>query len=352
MGRIRGATAGAATADGAASHRLITGIPGRVDAADPWCMHADRCRCPWELDATATGNLGVIVQNGQMTVPIACVLRSADGRMVVEDFASAVLVAAVRLAVKVGDPAVSRTVLARDALVPLEDKRSVLRHVADSQGLLPLLRVAGVIPALLPHPVVTALRAADHPLDLLQRWSRLERFAHSRHRVMVCETASNSVLLHHLGPGHAPPEPEEDAVVLGVLTGLMVDIGAQELTVELLPGTVILSDGAFRAPPAGLDPSRWWFRWAGQNRTAAAARAQGDRGLPDRARAIVIGDPARRWSVGDVAAALSVSTRHFQRQLQPGGGFAALLGSTRSDGAAQYLVGTDHQLSEIGFVCG
>jgi AraC-like DNA-binding protein len=270
----------------------------------------------------------------------------------VEDFASAVLVAAVQLALIADESAAPPTVIPKNALLPLDTKRSVLQRVSRSQGLLPLLRVGRVIPALPPHPVIMALRAADHPLDLLQRWSRLERFAHSRHRVMVCDSDRHSAVLQHVGPAGAIPLPEEDAVVLGVLIGLLVDIGTDGLTAGLDPDTVIFSDGAFLAPPVGRDLSRWWLRWSGRRPPHAAAQDHGDTSLPDLARQMVVYDPARRWTVADVASALAVSTRHLQRQLQPSGGFAALLGATRAAVAGELLVTTDHPLGAIGFVCG
>jgi len=270
---------------------------------------------------------------------------------VVEDFASAVLVSAVRrvLAEEGLRPAVPPP---PGALVPLEVKRRLLTDVAAAHGLLPLLRVGLSLPRLPPHPVISALRAADSPLDLVSRWGRLERFTHSRHRVVLRHAAPMCVTLEHLGTPGAPPHPAEDALVLGVLAALLEDTGARGLTVVLDPATVIFIGGVFTAPPPGQDTARWRFVWSSHVPPARPARVVSDGDLADGSRALLTTDLLRRWTVGDLATEAAVSVRTLQRQLRHVGGFAALLGAVRADRAADLLTATTHPLGVIGFACG
>ncbi|MGN9813364.1 helix-turn-helix transcriptional regulator [Micromonospora sp. BQ11] len=228
----------------------------------------------------------------------------------------------------------------------------MLAEVADAHGLLPLLRVGLALPRLPPHPVITALRAADTPLDLFRRWSRLERFSHSRHRVVVRHAAPTCVVAEHVGPPGSPPHPAEDALVLGVLAALVDDTGARGLTVVLDPELVVFADGVFTAPPPSHATSQWRFTWSSQVPPAGTVVAVTGEGLGGRSRAVLAADLVRRWTVGDLAAETAMSVRSLQRQLRPAGGFAALLGAVRADRAADLLLTTAHPLGVIGFACG
>ncbi len=267
------------------------------------------------------------------------------------DFASAVLVAAVRrvLAEEGVAPSVP---FPAGALVPLAVKRRLLSDVVAAHGLLPLLRVGLALPRLPPHPVIAALRAADGPLDLFGRWSRLERFAHARHRVVVARATTTSVVVDHVGPPRSPPNPAENALVLGVLAALLGDAGVRGLTVVLEPGPVVFADGVFTAPPPGHDTTRWRFTWSSSGPPARAALPARGGDPAGRARALVATDLVRRWTVGDVASDAAVSVRTLQRQLRPSGGFAALLGAARADRAADLLISGTHPLGVVGYASG
>ncbi|WP_165945740.1 helix-turn-helix transcriptional regulator [Micromonospora sp. KC606] len=268
-----------------------------------------------------------------------------------EDFASGVLVSAVWhvLAEEGLAPAVPQP---SGVLVPLEVKRRLLVDVAAAHGLLPLLRVGLALPRLPSHPISSALRAADSPFDLFSRWKKLERFAHSRHRVVVRQAASTCVVADHVGPPGSPPHPAEDALVLGVLAALLGDVGARGLTVTLGPALVVFADGVFTAPSPDYDTARWRFTWSSHVPPARPALPVSGGDLTGRSRALLATDPVRRWTVGDLAAEAAVSVRTLQRQLRPAGGFAALLGAVRADRAANLLVASAHPLGVIGFICG
>ncbi|UWP82392.1 AraC family transcriptional regulator [Dactylosporangium fulvum] len=269
-----------------------------------------------------------------------------------DEFASAVLVAAVRRAL--AEAGIAVTAPASDgALVPLDAKRRLLADVAEAHGLLPLLRVGLSLPTLPPDPAISALTVASTPRDLFERWSRLERFTHSRHRVVVREAGATHLIAEHVGPPGSPPEPAEDALILGLLTALLGAIGVHGLTVALDPrdARVVFTDGVFTAPPPAHATALWRFAWSS---IAPAVRPTGlaaDVDVASQARRLLTGNLARRWTLGDLAAELGTSTRSLQRRLTAGG-FTDLYGAARAEAAADLLMNTEHPLGIVGFACG
>ncbi|MBG0568364.1 helix-turn-helix transcriptional regulator [Actinoplanes aureus] len=259
----------------------------------------------------------------------------------VDDFASGALVAAVRRAL--ADDGVAVEATPRTALVPLTVKRTLLAGVA----LLPLLRAGAAVLRERSDPMLAALCAASGPADLFDRWGRLERFTHSRHRVVVSEIGSDRLVAEHAGPPGEPPWPAEDAVILGLLTGLMGAAGARGLTVTA-GAEVVYADGTFRSP--GTDTARWCFTWSSLEPRAAEPAA--GTGLAARARQMLASDLARHWALSQLAGDLAVSSRSLQRALHGVGGFTWLLATVRAEAAAELLRAGVHPLSVIGFTCG
>jgi AraC-like DNA-binding protein len=273
--------------------------------------------------------------------------------LLVDEFASGVLVAAVSRALAEEGIAVEAPA-SGDALVPLAAKRRLLAAVADRHGLLPLLRVGQRLPTLPPDPTLSALTASTSPTGLFGRWSRLERFLHSRHRVVVRDTGPGHLVAEHTGPPGRPPQPPEDALVLGVLTILLTTIGVQNVTVTLgrPDPLVVFAGGAFTALPPGQDTAWWRFDWSSLAPPIpiTGTEAYADGTVP--ARRLLAADPTRRWTLADLAAELAVSTRSLQRQLACRGGFTALRAATRIDTAAHLLMSSVHPLGVVGFASG
>lgn len=241
------------------------------------------------------------------------------------------------------------------ALLPFDAKRRFLTGVAAEHGLLPLLRVGAMLAVNPADPAVSALLSAVTPRDLFERWQRLERFTHSRHRVLVQEVGSGHLVAEHIGPAGAPPDPAEDALVLGVLTALLSMCGALDLTVATghrRPVTVF-SNGAFTVSPHRHNSAQWRFTWSGVAPvTGTPTRAGFGSDDVARTRRLLAADPARRWTLGGLAAELRVPPRSLQRRLAGAGGFSGLLGTVRTEAAAQLLMHSGHTLSVVGFACG
>ncbi|MGL5862297.1 MAG: helix-turn-helix transcriptional regulator, partial [Phycicoccus sp.] len=289
-----------------------------------------------------------------------------------DDFASAVFVAGLRAelaALGIRTPAPPTA----GARVTVGAKRVLLGDVATAHGLDPLLRAGAALVDHVPEPALTALLAATSASDLMARWSRLEQFLHSSHRVVVRETTASGLVAAHTGPPGRPPTPAEDVVVLGLLTGLFGAVGACDLVVRTGAGGAwtTVGDGRSRGAPDEEGTGEWqlsWSSWRGPTRRTAgedAAEAPADALRPDeaqhravaadtlvRCRAFVTTDLGRRWSVDAVAAGLDTSRRTLQRRLHSVGGLRAVVGATRAAAAADLLIRNDHPLAIVGFACG
>lgn len=106
------------------------------------------------------------------------------------DFASAAMVTIIRrgLARQGITPDAPARLTTQKATIPLADKRQLLLGIYEQHGALALLRIGQAIDEVRHEPALNALLRAKSPLDLMERWQRLERYIHSRHRCVIEET--------------------------------------------------------------------------------------------------------------------------------------------------------------------
>jgi AraC-like DNA-binding protein len=272
-----------------------------------------------------------------------------------EDFASAALFALVRTTLVEGGYGVPDAGRGPDgALVPLTSKRDLLAAVAARHGLTPLIEAGRAVPAAPPDPSLAALLAAIDPADLFARWIRLERFLHSRHRVVLHESGANHLVAEHVSLTGEPPHPYEDALILGLLAAATAAVGARGLTVRLgraaNAGVVIRGDTIIEPAP-GAAMAVWRFEWTAVE-PPQPIPAAGDDDLVSAVRRRIAADPARSWSVAAVADLLGLAPRTLQRRLAPAGGLTAIASGVRAERAADLLINSTHALGIVGFACG
>ncbi|MEO1612949.1 MAG: helix-turn-helix transcriptional regulator, partial [Pseudomonadota bacterium] len=199
------------------------------------------------------------------------------------------------------------------------------------------------------EPVLAAFESVADPHDLIDRWRRLERFAHSRHRVEVVEASKTSVTLRHFAPRSAePPRAEEDLLILGALIGLMREIGVADLRAKFA-GELDWSHraGWLRAPADLSETALWRIEWAGMVGDAAC-----EPDLNELAK-VLSRDLSKRWSVREAARALGLSARSLQRALAAEGRtFSEVVAETRAAAAVRMLRDEALSLGQIGFLCG
>ncbi len=112
----------------------------------------------------------------------------------------------------------------------LADKRAWLERLWQAHGPDVIVRLGEAVHGMGDEPLRIALALARDPMDLLQRWQRLERFAHARHRTRITRSAPGVLHLKHasLDP-QRPPTPAGDLLVFGFLVALFELVGTPAL---------------------------------------------------------------------------------------------------------------------------
>jgi AraC-like DNA-binding protein len=284
-----------------------------------------------------------------------------DGPESSDDFASGALVALVENALRARRPDLVGAARADRfaAHSPLERKRALLDVAHRELGAGFVFGIGAEIAAFRGHPVLESFLGSSDGDVLLDKWSRFERYAHSRHRTRVERDASGAYAIWHYALRGRAPGPAHDLFVLGVVVALLEMLGVADLSVALMPGERGLVSGgrrlAFDARAMKGATDRWRIRFAAtaKPRLHAAQRASGEETLPDTVRRLLAADPARSWSVTTVAALLGRSTRSLQRQLLAARtSYAELMRSVRVGEACRLIETTPHSMTVIAFVCG
>ncbi len=289
------------------------------------------------------------------------------------------------------------------ATIPLADKRQLLLAIHARYGALVLLRIGQAIEDVRHEPMPNTLLRAKSPLDLLERWQRLERYVHSRHRCNIEAAGNQYVVMRHasLIPD-APPHATEDMLVLGVITALLEASGCDGLRAAFVGGRLrhpashdtgtslcgagdpVYASGKFHESGVHVtrDTGLWRFDWTSydpaSHRDVPVSREAGCRERPSNWRepahqqatnllpqqtsrsvvvnecaAILGGDVTQRWNLPALAARLNVSVRTLQRRLgEVPVKFNEIVRAVQLREAARLLLDTGHELTEIGFCCG
>jgi AraC-like DNA-binding protein len=253
------------------------------------------------------------------------------------------------------------------ARVGLQFKRDVVAS-AIAQGGLTCLPLLGRGLHRFPHdPTHRALSLARDAPDLFDRWRRLERYIHSRHRCEVRGSGPGWARLHHVVLSGAPaPLPAEDLVVAGVLAALLEAIGLSHVQVEIDQVPIypqVDAAGLVRAVQRSAT-ALWDFRWASQASRSVAgdpsdplvAVLATDVRWPDAVASAfkrLAADLTRSISLPQLADELGLAPRTLQRQLGTAGlSFSKVLAEARCRAGSWRLLHTEEPIAEIGFLCG
>jgi AraC-like DNA-binding protein len=243
--------------------------------------------------------------------------------------------------------------------VDLHVKRALVAHVLRERGPGALVRIGQAVHDMGVDPVLTMLVRAGSPRQVISRFQRLERFVHSRHRMVVEDSADNSMRMRHVSLVEGePPLPAEDLVVLGVLIGFLQVAGCDGVSAHFDHGCMAFPDsGAVEAAFGAGYTDRWVIEWTSFAPTAAKPTREPELGL-DSSPPVVRKIAHYCASDADttlpaVAAKLNMSKRTLQRRLREAGyDFRAITGDVRNRVAAWWLAETDRSIAEIGFLCG
>ena len=241
------------------------------------------------------------------------------------------------------------------AHVPRSQKREVLDAVLTAHGPLAILSIADAARQTPPEPVAQALLRARDTGDLLDRWHRLERFSHGRHRIEVRRLGEDSFqLTHHARDAGPPPSPAESLLVLGLLTTLAEMIGSADVSLVSSTGEIWRENGAWRAPTRTPPTGSAVLSALPMPRAACRNASIPVKDPIEGLRQHLVADPVRRWTLADLASAAGASPRTLQRRLaEKSVSFTRLVSETRLQVAASHLCDANGPgLAEIGFLAG
>ena len=272
------------------------------------------------------------------------------------DFSTAAVIRLIELGLRRQGLNAPLSIRTKGAHVPLQNKRALLSTLLEQYGPICLLRMGEAIKDAPDEPILLAMRLAHNPHDLIERWQRLERYAHSRHRTICLRSKPGQMVLRHTSlKDDEPPLPAENLLIAGVLAGFIELIGATALSVRI-GGEVGLSakgsqwSGDYRT----TDNADWEFSW--ENEMSHSAEQPSNvpcKNWLTTVRNQLEADPGRRWTVDVLARTLGMSSRSFQRRFrQEGSGFSQTLGSVRLACSAELLAGSKNSPAEIGYACG
>jgi AraC-like DNA-binding protein len=269
-----------------------------------------------------------------------------------EDFASSAMMRVIasglrRLGIDIPIASTDRAHVALDA------KRTVLATIAARYGRTVLFRLGQGIRDLPEEPLLIALRAASDPRDLMRRWQRLERFAHSRHRIEQVELGPHRVRWKHVSLKQGTsPSTEEDLIVFGVLIELVSLIGTRDACFRFAGANEWLDSQVFAIDnSAFLDAATVELMW---NPMAAAVHEQPTfNSYSDQVRLLLERDLCNEWTIAEMSRVLGTSPRALQRKLaHEGSSFGALRRAVRLTHASRLLVYSEHSMAEVGYLSG
>ncbi len=241
------------------------------------------------------------------------------------------------------------------AHVPRSQKRELLDAVLTEQGPLAILSIADAARQTPPEPVAQALLRARDMGDLLDRWHRLERFSHGRHRIETLPLGEHSFqLTHHARDAGPPPSLAESLLVLGVLTILAEMIGSPDVSLVSGTGKVWRENGVWRAPTWTSKTGIVVLSASPMPRAACRSTSIPVKDPIEGLRQHLAADPVRRWTLADLASEAGASPRTLQRRLARSSvSFSRLVSDARLQVAAFHLCDANGPgLAEIGFLAG
>ena len=248
---------------------------------------------------------------------------------------------------------VELTVNAPDrAHVPLRDKQQVLDAIMRRHGERTLLKLGQGIFEMPDEPLFIALRQASDPLDLIDRWQRLERFAHSLHRIDAVHAGHDHMRLRHVSlKANAAPSRAEDLVVYGVILALLQSVSTNELSFRFGAKASWVTD-VESVEFAAASTAEIEIRWM-PTAVSATGIDQHNKDIVSRVRAGLESDPCKRWTVASLSSAHFISGRTLQRRLaEQGTSFNALLRSARLVRASKLLATSGQSNAEVGYLSG
>lgn len=236
-------------------------------------------------------------------------------------------------------------------------KRHLLVRALDTLGPGALLSIGQGIRAAPFEPLLSVFRQSVDVADFTDRWMRMERYYHGKHRVRVTALEDNDLTLEHYSTSGEAPSAGEDLLIAGLLAAILEEIGCRDLTLTIdgFEGTAIEDGQVNEHLRLSLTTCPVWrYAWTDFEKSTGAVKRKPQGGtVADQVIALISDDPARGWHLDSVARELGQSKRSLQRTLSvEGETFQKLLRRARTTAASAALLERQASFAEIGYACG
>ncbi|MCG8493731.1 MAG: helix-turn-helix transcriptional regulator [Sneathiellales bacterium] len=243
-------------------------------------------------------------------------------------------------------------------------KRQLLDAAFNEFGLVPILKAGRDITHMRESPLGYTLLKANTPHDMLDRFSRLETYFHSRHRVDHHREMENCYAFHHRSTENEQPQCYESMLIAGLLSGLLELLGCENLSLEFNEHQFI-KEGVLQEHMGLIDAcSSFKMSWQafkhrsapvfdGKEKFLNSLTASGHGPYSRKVGSMAASDPVRHWSLKEVAEEMGLSARSLQRRLQEEKtSFSQCVMSARCQCAVFYITEGIANLSAVGFLSG
>ncbi|MBC7942097.1 MAG: helix-turn-helix transcriptional regulator [Chitinophagaceae bacterium] len=256
----------------------------------------------------------------------------------------------------------------RVATVSLDEKRQLVSAALAQGGITCLALLGRGLHRYADEPTHRALVSARDASDLFVRWSRLERYIHSRHRIDVLDVSDRSAhIAHRSRPGTPAPLPAENLVVLGVLLALLEGLGASRVSgrvgdVPVYPEpdpaalTMAAQQGTTAAWTIEWTPTTVLPRQPTPVDAAVAADVNPPHAWPalaQRSFVVLCANLTGPFTLPTLAQTLGHAPRSVQRSLsQAGLSYSQVLAEARCRSASWWLMRSAIPVAEVVYLCG
>lgn len=269
------------------------------------------------------------------------------------DFASAAIMRLIGLGLRSQQISIAVPKV-KGAHVPRTEKHDLLDRILAEHGVQAIFRIADCASLMPFEPVVRALRQARGAEDLLDRWSRLERFSHGRHLVSRSELEPSLYRLEHRARGGGLGPSRVESLLILALLAVLIELSGENLVLMTEGGTLLRSEQKWRTVDCDLVLKSVLVEVKPASVSIGETPARPSEHVLEELRRIVADDPCRRWSVDRLAGLLATSRRTLQRRLEERQtSFSDVVLDVRLELAAEQLC-NDQQasLAQIGFLNG
>lgn len=248
--------------------------------------------------------------------------------------------------------------------IGLPIKRELLKSAFESRGPLPIIQAGFDIQRMPENPLSFAMLRSPTILELINRFFKLQKYFHSKHRLQLISQSERAIVMRHVSKTSVSPEIYEDILLGALMAGILSQYGCQNISL-CFSGRTAIQDGCISGgfvPPD--DCSNFSIVWQElirpENiRLKEEIQKIGDFTASSRGHysakisKTLAADPLEKWSLADMAVELSLSVRTLQRRLsQEGTTFGECILVSRCQCAAYYMTTQQENLTAVGFLAG